>query len=270
MPEGKIITRDIGLTKDTTPPNPPEQSDQEVAEFVTRFYRLCLGRDPDEAGLSGWVNALMDGTLTGGDVGYGFVFSPEYTGTNPADEQYLQVLYEAFFDRDPDEAGWQGWMDAMQSGASREDVLNGFIFAPEFEALCDRYDIKAHSRHYPKSQRQPVEAFVTRFYQLCLDRNPDTAGLEGWTINLLDQIQTGADVANGFIFSPEFLAKNTTNEEYLTILYKAFFGREPDQGGWDAWLAELDGGKDRGEVLGGFIYSSEFANLCNASGIKAF
>ena len=56
-----------------------------------------------------------------------------------------------------------------------------------------------------------VEAFITRFYQLCLDRDPDTAGLEGWANDLLDQVRTGADVAEGFIYSLEFIEKRTTN-----------------------------------------------------------
>ena len=117
-------------------------------------------------------------------------------------------------------------------------------------------------------QKQAVEDFVTRFYQLCLNRNPDAAGLQGWTNDLLNQIQTGADVANGFIYSPEFINKNTTNDEYLTILYKAFFNRDADQAGWDVWIAELNSGKDRGYVLNGFLGSQEFINLCEDYGIN--
>ena len=36
------------------------------------------------------------------------------------------------------------------------------------------------------------------------------------------------------------------------------------------WLKELELGKDRKEILGGFIYSSEFVELCLNYGIKAF
>ena len=115
---------------------------------------------------------------------------------------------------------------------------------------------------------EQVKAFVTRFYQLCLDRNPDPAGLEGWTNDLLDQVRTGADVAKGFIFSQEFIGKGTVNADYLTILYKAFFNRDPDPGGWDAWLSELNAGKDRGDVLDGFLYSLEFSELCEEYGIS--
>jgi len=97
-------------------------------------------------------------------------------------------------------------------------VLNGLIYATEFAELCNDYGIKAYPEYFPPRMREPVEAFVKRFYQLCLDRNPDPAGLDGWTNNLLNQIQTGADVAKGFIFSPEFIGKGTVNEDYLTIL----------------------------------------------------
>jgi hypothetical protein len=182
----------------------------------------------------------------------------------------MQILYEAFFNRQPDLAGLQGWLDALAGGSSREDVLNGFIYATEFANLCKKYGILAFKDNTPKTTKEYIEAFVTRFYQLCLDRDPDAAGLEGWANNLLNKIQTGADVANGFIYSQEFLNKNTTNEEYLTILYKAFFNRDPDQAGWDVWLSELNAGKNRGEVLDGFIYSAEFSNLCCEYGINAF
>jgi subtilisin-like proprotein convertase family protein len=243
---------------------------EEVEDFVTRFYVLCLGRSPDPVGLMGWVYALLDGSQTGSDVAYGFVFSTEFLNKNTTHEEFLWVLYEAFLDRPPDAAGFKTWLNALNSGADRKDVLNGFIFATEFEKLCDQYDIKAHPSHHRKSRREAVGAFVTRFYLLCLDRNPDPAGLDGWTNDLLNQVVTGADVARGFIYSPEFIARNINNEDYLTILYQAFFDRDPDPGGRDVWMAELNSGKDRGDVLDGFLGSLEFSKLCKSFGITPY
>jgi len=239
-----------------------------VENFVTRFYELCLGHSPDSASLNGWVEALLDGYLTASDFANGFVSSKDFLNKNTTNEEYLQILYEAFFNRQLDPVGLQEWLDAMQNGVSREDVLDEFIHAKEFEELCEEYGIKAYEGHFTKSQREAVEAFVTRFYQLCLGRNPDAAGVDGWTNNLLNQIQTGADVANGFIYSQEFINQNTDNDEYLTILYKAFFNRDPDQAGWDVWISELNAGRDRGEVLNGFINSEEFNELTKAYGIE--
>jgi uncharacterized repeat protein (TIGR01451 family) len=241
-----------------------------VADFVTRFYKLCLSRDPDPPGLAGWVEALLNGSLTGSDVAFGFVFSPEFLNKKTNNEQYLQILYEAFFNRQPDPGGWQTWLEAFQNGATREHVLNGFVYAIEFANLCDTYGIKAYEGHITKKARDAVKAFVTRFYQLCLGRDPDAPGLEQWSDNLLNRIQTGADVANGFINSQEFINKNTSNDEYLTILYKAFFNRDPDQAGWDVWIAELNSGTDRGHVLDGFLGSQEFIKLCEDYGITPF
>jgi hypothetical protein len=117
-------------------------------------------------------------------------------------------------------------------------------------------------------ESNPVKAFTTRFYKLCLSRDPDGAGLNGWVNGLKTGAITGAKVAYGFVFSDEFIKRNVSNEEYLTILYRAFFNREPDSGGYNGWLASLTAGKPRKWVLAGFINSQEFKNLCAVYGIK--
>jgi peptidoglycan/xylan/chitin deacetylase (PgdA/CDA1 family) len=117
--------------------------------------------------------------------------------------------------------------------------------------------------------KSSVTEFVTRFYNLCLDRQPDADGLNTWVNNLLARKITGAQVAEGFIFSAEFTAKNTDNGEFLTILYRAFFNREPDGGGFDKWLSLLNAGNSRQFVLAGFVNSDEFKTLCKNYGITA-
>jgi hypothetical protein len=170
------------------------------------------------------------------------------------------VLYKAFFNRDPDPGGWAGWMSELEKGTDREHVLKGFIYAQEFNDLCRVYGIMPN----------PVAAFVTRFYRLCLKRDPDIAGLDGWVASLLSGTNVGADVAEGFIFSPEFTKSVMSDEEYMRILYKAFFNRDPDAAGLAGWLAVLDAGTDRRQVLNGFIYSREFDELCRRYGIIPF
>lgn len=112
-----------------------------------------------------------------------------------------------------------------------------------------------------------VQAFVSRFYQQCLGRQPDQDGLNQWTAALLDGSKTGGDVAKGFIFSAEFTEQNYDNATFLTILYRAFFDREPDAGGFNTWLSRLNSGQSRETVLDGFLKSQEFSDLCAAYGI---
>jgi LCP family protein required for cell wall assembly len=117
---------------------------------------------------------------------------------------------------------------------------------------------------------EQVQAFVTRFYEQCLERQPDPGGLSEWVGRLLNGSKTGADVAEGFVFSEEFKAKNHSDEVFVTILYKAFFNREPDPNGYSAWLERLAGGMSRKTVLDGFLKSKEFAQLCDDYGITPY
>jgi len=120
------------------------------------------------------------------------------------------------------------------------------------------------------SSRGLVEAFVTRFYQQCLSREPESAGLAYYTDHLINGTRSGADVAGNFINSPEFLARNTTKEEYLFVMYRAFFDREPDNDGWNYYLNKLNIGESRDVVFTGFIYSPEFEDLCDSYGISPY
>ncbi|MFO7971377.1 MAG: DUF4214 domain-containing protein, partial [Desulfobacterales bacterium] len=115
-----------------------------------------------------------------------------------------------------------------------------------------------------------VSDFVSRFYQVVLGRNAETSGLNYWVNSLETGTRAGADVARGFIFSNEFMSKNLGNEAYVDVLYAAFFNRMADPGGRNHWLERLYGGGSREEVLNGFIYSQEFADLCQQYSIKPF
>lgn len=117
---------------------------------------------------------------------------------------------------------------------------------------------------------EQVQSFVTRFYVQCLNRQPDQAGLEEWTGRLLNGSKTGADVAEGFVFSDEFVSANHSNEEFVTILYRAFFDREPDSSGYSTWLDRMAGGMTRESVLDGFLKSTEFSQLCSGYGITPY
>jgi Zn-dependent metalloprotease len=232
----------------------------DVEAFVTRFYWECLGRKPDPKGLSDWTKGLTDGVHTGADVARHFINSTEFQDKYYSDEEYLEILYYAFFDRPPDPVGWNFWLGELKAGKSRGYVLDGFLRSQEFYDLCWKYGIFPHK----------VAAFVYRFYDECLDREPDRKGLEDWTKGLLDGVHTGADVARHFINSYEFQSKNFSDEEYIEILYWAFFNRAPDPFGKNFWLGELNAGKDRGYVLEGFLKSDEFRKLCEDYGITPY
>lgn len=232
-----------------------------VKAFVARFYQLCLGREPDPNGLNYWVGSLIDFTRTGADVAKGFIFSPEFGNRAVSDEDYLDILYEAFFNRTAAAGGYNDWLDKLNSGVSRADVLDGFIFSQEFADLCNDYAIT------PFSAADPVVAFITRFYRQFIGREPDQEGLENWVGYLKDGFGDCADAAWGFVFSQEFVNKDLPNEAYLDVMYRAFFNRDPDPDGFEDWLNQLNFGISREDVVNGFIDSPEYYNLCREYGI---
>jgi peptidoglycan/xylan/chitin deacetylase (PgdA/CDA1 family) len=116
--------------------------------------------------------------------------------------------------------------------------------------------------------KSQANEFVTRLYKIVLEREPDTAGLEANVMKILAKKTTGAQLVSDFFFSSEFMAKNKDNEEFVTLLFRACFNREPDSAGFDNWTSMLDKGYSRNFVLVNFVNSGEFKNLCAGYGIK--
>ena len=95
-------------------------------DFVERCYTVTLDRHSDASGFADWKGQLLNGKAVGIEVAYGFLFSPEYTKKNKTNTEYVRDLYTLFMGRDPDEKGFNDWMNKLDEGASRLDVFAGF------------------------------------------------------------------------------------------------------------------------------------------------
>ncbi|WP_321311675.1 DUF4214 domain-containing protein [Halarcobacter sp.] len=243
------------------------QTTYKIEEFIKRMYSKVLGRTADPVGLNNWLDNLTTKLSVGADVAKGFVLSQEFINKNVTDDQFIEILYESFFNRSSDPGGFSYWKDKLDAWTLRQEVLNGFIYSTEFSNLSNSYGILPFN--VENTNLTDVEKFVSRFYSYCLGRDADSGGLNDWTYRLLNNISSGSDIAKGFIFSQEFTNKNYSNKEYLIVLYKAFFDREPDQGGYDIWFNDLENNlKTREEVLDGFLGSQEFISLAARYGIN--
>ncbi|MCR5654253.1 MAG: DUF4214 domain-containing protein [Lachnospiraceae bacterium] len=251
-----------------------------VDGFVTRLYSVCFDRLPDSAGKNDWVSRLNNGQVTGTTAAAGFVFSQEFKNKNLCNTCFVKQLYKAIMGREYDQGGLEYWVGKLESGSTREEVFNGFSQSDEFNNICNEYGIqKGDPLDIPQYGTVPtgkctvcgttdgVTAFVTRLYNVCLDRDPDDAGLADWTGKLWAHERSGRDVSFGFIFSKEFQNRGFSNEDYVEYLYKAFFGRASDAAGKADWVGRLNGGASREDVFNGFVGSTEFDNLCKKYGI---
>ena len=244
--------------------NAPDR--QKINSFVTRMYEQCLSREPDQAGLDGWAGQLDNGSMNGATIAQAFVFSNEMLDKNLSDAEFVKVLYRSMMGREADKAGLAGWVSQLRGGyMSRSEVTEAFVESIEFTALCERNGILRGDY----VSVGDIERFVTRFYTICLGRQADQKGHWGWVVNLRDQNMNGAQIAEAFFFSEEFVGKNVSDEAYVDLLYRTIMGREPDEAGKSGWVNELKKGYiTRKDMLKAFIESNEFTRLCAGYGIE--
>jgi hypothetical protein len=114
--------------------------DPNAAE-VARLYDTTLERRPDLAGLTGWTQALDSGAASLLQVVQGFVNSAEFQADYGSldNTAFVTQLYENALHRAPDPAGLTGWLNALNAGASRAQVVLGFSDSAEHIANMAPY-----------------------------------------------------------------------------------------------------------------------------------
>ncbi len=224
-------------------------SDPEVA-FVARLYQQVLGRNPEPGEVGGWLQQLLhDGSVV--PTVLAFFHSPEVLDRNTSDEQFLAILYQALLNRAPDPDGFNAFLSALQAGQlTRDNLLDIFLDSVEFA--------RRPSVLPPLSK---LQSFVTTLYVRTLGRGPDAAGLQGFVRALQQSCNTSTALSTVRVFlaSPEFQSRQTTNTQFVTLLYRMFLDRVPDGPGHAAWVALLDQGTaTRDQLVAQFAASPEF------------
>ena len=246
-----------------------EFNEQGVNDFVTRLYDICIGRKPDANGLADWTGKLKNGKATGVSVAFGFIFSPEFQGKGYSNDEYVEIMYKAFFGRKSDPGGKADWLSKMNNGMSREDLFFGFANSKEFFNLCGSYGITAgcyiKGKDYNKVAQ--INLFVNRLYSIVLGRSCDQGGMQDWSNQLASGKISGIEAARGFFFSQEYVNQKKLYSAYISDLYKAFLGRSPSKDEQQSWLHEMVFGATKEHVFNGFALSNEFRGICSSYGI---
>lgn len=245
----------------------------QVRSFVKRLYVILLGRSAEEAGLNDWTNQLKSGSAEASQIVKGIANSDEFKNKNYSYSEMVERMYLSMLNRESDVDGKQGWVDKCENGMSVNAIINGFSGSNEFGKLCASYGIKAGtiSLTEPRDQNEGITSFIARCYTKALGRSFDVAGINDWCGRILasnNKRQMALDIAsNGFFHSPEFISKNTSNEDYVDILYRTFLGREADSAGRDDWVGQLNKGVSRDQVMSGFSGSIEFDSIMKSYGL---
>ncbi len=237
-------------------------------QFIVRLYNLALGRDIEMGGFMFWSNAARSGSVSGADIATSFLFSPEFLSNGMTNEEFIDTLYLIFFDHPSESSGKAYWLSLLADGTSRLEIINSFIETPEWVTVCREYGIRSGATIEDSVPQADVGDFIERLYQNILGRHSDEGGMQSWR-QAAASGATGADIAAGFLYSPEFLNKPISNAEFIRILYRVFFDREADEGGLNYWGSLLNNGTTRRDAIVGFINSNEWADVCATYGIPS-
>ncbi len=228
----------------------------QTKEFVERVYENFLNRQGDLEGLEYWSN-LLENNKSAAYIAKNFFESKEFQSLNISNEDFVTRLYKTFLNRKPDTEGlkyWSGMLDEKR--VRREQIFYSFAFSREFTLTSMKYKIT------PYDKKEKLYAFIERFYNLILDRKPSTEEIDYWYENIVNDTLTPKEVAGGFLYSKEFLNKNTDNETFVRILYQAVMNRSAEEEGLRFWTEKLDSKElSREKVIEFFLNSKEFKEL---------
>ena len=161
-------------------------------------------------------------------------------------------MFLDFLGRPADPAGLAFWVNLIDTNVqTRAQVAVSFFNSAEFK---------------------DAGLYITNAYTAILNRDPDFVGWSFW----FTQIRNGQpkiSVVNSFITSPEFVLTygSLNNTQFVQLVYQNVLGRQPDSTGLIFWLAQLQSGTSRGQMMESFFQSDEYrvrsrtrqlSNLC--------
>jgi hypothetical protein len=236
--------------------------------FVRQQYLDFLNREPDAPGLAFWVGEITECSQASRrrageseercvdrkrvNTSGAFFLSEEFQGTG----FFIVRSYKAVFGRQPLLAEWRP--DTLQVATGivvdnqlRRDVIaanknayvNSFVQRPEFKRL---YDGMTESAYVDALHRN---AGIT----------PTPNERAALILGLLTGRETRATVLLRVIENASF-AEREFNPAFVLMEYFGYLRRDPDQAGYDFWLAKLNrfGNFIDAEMVRAFIVSVEY------------
>ncbi|MEZ4297542.1 MAG: DUF4214 domain-containing protein [Polyangiaceae bacterium] len=181
-------------------------------------------------------------------------------------EQLVYHAYQVLLNRTPDAGGFDGKLAALRASGDRQGMFNGILASAELNANGSLSD---------------KTAYVTRLYNVILERAPDSGGLAGWVAALRNANGSGSGMTwyeafVGFVQSAEYAntgrpiagvhfaipinpSVQISDADFVAHAYKTVLGRSYDVSGFKQYFGWIQSGAwSREGVFGIFLGSPEF------------
>ena len=250
-----------------------EARDQKVGitRFILRCYEKIIGRLPSVDELNIWCSQLINNNTSLAQVAVeGFFNSQEFKEKNVSESEFVRIMYQTFFDREPAEEDISYWGGEIRAGVSQNYIIHEITKSQEYADVCSWYGIenKSYDLTEYRDQNISITKFIVRCYDRIMKRSPSVEEINIWCSQLLDSNVSLAQVAvEGFFNSEEFKEKNVSESEFVTIMYEIFFDREPVEEDISYWGGEIRAGVSQNYIIHEITKSQEYADVCLRYGI---
>jgi hypothetical protein len=156
----------------------------------------------------------------------------EYVHTNSSRE-FVRSLYVDILGRQADNFGLNHYTTQLQSGTARSDIVNAIWNSTEH-----------------------LGRMVDGLYGHYLHRRAEAGGRAYWVARMAGG-DTVDDVAQAMLSSAEYSARFSSSGAFVDALYRDVLGRNADTVGRNAWVASLNAGTSRANVVNAFMASTE-------------
>ncbi|MBQ8614387.1 MAG: leucine-rich repeat protein [Ruminiclostridium sp.] len=140
-PEFSKLCASYGIKTGTYKVTENRDVNGKLTKFISRLYTKALNRTYDVSGLNHHTGNYISGKYTLDKIASGFIFSSEFEKRNLSDADFVECMYNTFFDRASDASGKTKWLQKMANGMTREEVFNGFVISPEYKALVKSFGL---------------------------------------------------------------------------------------------------------------------------------
>ncbi|HEY7295503.1 MAG TPA: DUF4214 domain-containing protein [Dehalococcoidia bacterium] len=150
---------------------------------------------------------------------------------------FVRAVYQDVIGAAPPQGTVEGWLGALDSGASRTQVAAALLATPE------------RATHFANST-----------FQELLGRDADSTAVSAWVAAL----EAGAppeQLYAGVLGSDEYYQQHGgTDTAWLDAVFLTLLGREPTPAERDGQLAALSGGAQRADVANALSHGDEYRN----------
>ena len=245
------------VTVPDTQPEVPAASDEQIRAFVSRCYKIILGRDADEGGMNTWSAELASGRKAAAEIIEQFVASAEFQNKKHSNPDAVEILYKAMLGRGSDAAGKASWVSQLENGQPLTAVINGFCASAEFKSICNSYGITPGT---VKVQALSTQADETLSGRNAAQETPVMKKTENNNVTKVEIVNAGGAENENLGTAVQAVYVNEEKaKEFISRCYRSILGREASQAELDSWIGQmLNGSKTPDQIARGFLFSGEF------------